>query len=158
MCEYHSRWVSLINKYLYYGGMAMLRGNKRSLLFGGLAAMAYLYFQKWENRDKAKMTMHNTMTKVSSFMNSRSVNQSQMTKAGFSDPNDPDDNRMVEEGSMTSVRYYNEEVQSKDSKSEAKHAFPKSQQKPSPKSKESLPEDNNDSPAKQENASRIPSN
>ena len=131
-------------------------GNKRSLFIGGLASMAYLYFQKPENRDKAKMMLQNTMTKVSSFMDSRNVKQSQMTKAGFSDPNDPDDNRMVEEGSMTSVRYYNEEVQSKDTKSEAKHAFPKSQQKPSVVSKESLPEDNNDSPAKQENAKRNP--
>ncbi|PUB12890.1 hypothetical protein [Paenisporosarcina sp. OV554] len=132
------------------------KGNKRSLLVGGLASMAYLYFQKPENRDKAKMMLQNTLTKVSCFMDSRNVKQSQMTKAGFSDPNDPDDNRMVEEGSMTSVRYYNEEVQSKDSKSEAKQAFPKSQQKPASVSKESLPEDNNDSPAKQENAKRNP--
>jgi len=131
-------------------------GNTRSVLISGLASMAYLYLQKPENRDKAKMMLQNTMTKVSSFMDSRNVKQSQMTKAGFSDPNDPDDNRMVEEGSMTSVRYYNEEVQSKDTKSEAKHAFPKSQQKPSVVSKESLPEDNNDSPAKQENAKRNP--
>ena len=91
-------------------------------------------------------------------MNSRNVNQSQMTKAGYSDPTDPDDNRMVEEGAMTSVQYYNEEVQSKDKKSEAKQAFPKSQQKSAPKSKESLPADNNDSPAKQENAERNPPN
>ena len=134
------------------------KGNKRSLLFGGIASMAYLYLQKPENRDKAKMMLHNTMTKVSSFMNSRSVNQSQITKPGFSDPTDPDDNRMVEEGAMTSVQYYNEEVQSKDKKSEAKHAFPKSQQKPAPKSQESLPADNNESPAKQENAERNPPN
>jgi hypothetical protein len=52
-----------------------------------------------------------------------------MTKAGFSDPADPDDNRMVEEGAMTSVQYYNEGVQSKDTKKEAKQSFPKSQQK-----------------------------
>ena len=142
----------------------MLKGNKRkngnmrSVVISSVASMAYLYLQKPENRDKAKMMLHNTMTKVSSFMNSRNVNQSQMTKAGFSDPTDPDDNRMVEEGAMTSVQYYNEEVQSKDKKSEAKHAFPKSQQKSAPKSKESLPAENNDSPAKQENAERNPPN
>lgn len=134
----------------------MSRGNTRSLLLGGLAATAYLYLQKPENRDKAKIMMNNTMTKVSSFMNSQNVKQSQMTKAGFSDPTDPDDNRMVEEGAMTSVQYYNEGVQSKDTKKEAKQSFPKSQQKAAPKSKESLPEDNNDSPAKQENAKRLP--
>lgn len=134
----------------------MSRGNTRSLVIGGLAATGYMFLQKAENREKAKIMMKNTMTKVSSFMDSKNVKQCQMTKAGFSDPNDPDDNRMVEEGSMTSVQYYNESVLSKDTKKEAKQAFPKSQQKAAPKSKESLPEDNNDSPAKQENAKRLP--
>lgn len=134
----------------------MSRGNTRSLLIGGLAATAYMFLQKAENREKAKIMMNNTMTKVSSFMDSKNVKQCQMTKAGFSDPNDPDDNRMVEEGAMTSVQYYIESVLSKDTKKEAKQAFPKSQHKAALKSKESLPEDNNDSPAKQENAKRLP--
>jgi hypothetical protein len=49
------------------GGMTMSRGNTRSLLLGGLVATAYMYLQKPENRDKAKVMMNNTMTKVSSF-------------------------------------------------------------------------------------------
>jgi hypothetical protein len=61
---------------------------------------------------------------------------------------------MVEEGSMTSVQYYNEEFQDKEKRSEAKAAFPKSQKKPLPDTYESKPEANNESPAKQENAAR----
>lgn len=133
----------------------MLKGSKRSLLFGGLVSMSYAYFKKKQNRDKAKITIQNTLTRVSTILNSKSKKQSHMTKAGFSNPNDPDDNRMVEEGSMTSVQYYNEKVQDADSKGDAKKAFPKSQQKPQPERKESLQDDNNQSPAKQENAPKV---
>ncbi len=134
----------------------MFKGKSRSMLIGGMAAMAYTYFQKPANREKARMTLQNTMTRMSAFLDSKNVGPSQMTKSGYSDPNDPDDNRMVEEGAMTSVQYYNEEVQSKESRSAAKHAFPKSQQKSQPKTKESLPIANEQSPAKQENATQLP--
>ncbi|TQR21260.1 hypothetical protein [Psychrobacillus vulpis] len=136
----------------------MLKGKKRSMLIGGLVAFAVVYFNKMENREKAKTTMKNSKTKMSSYMDSRKHQPTQMTKAGFSDPNDPDDNRMVEEGSMYSVQYYIEKVQSPDSKAEAKQAFPKSQQKKLPKMKESYQEDNNESPAKQENTNHNVSN
>ncbi|MDX1771417.1 MAG: hypothetical protein R3328_07820, partial [Planococcaceae bacterium] len=39
--------------------------------------------------------------------------QTNSTKQGHSDPHDVDDNTMVDEGAMTSVQYYNDEVQSK---------------------------------------------
>lgn len=129
----------------------MLKRTKCSILLGGIAAFAYVYFMNMENREKAKTSLKNTKTKVSSYSDSKKHKPTQMTKAGFSDPNDPDDNRMVEEGSMTSVQYYNEKVQAPDSKAEAKNAFPKSQKKILPKSEESFQEDNNESPAKQEN-------
>lgn len=138
--------------------MMMLKGKKRSFLMGGIAAFAIMYFKKMENREKAKTSLKNTKTKANSYMDSMKHQPTQMTKAGFSDPHDPDDNRMVEEGAMTSVQYYNENVQDCNSKTEAKQAFPKSQQKKLPKSKESLPDDNNDSPAKQENHTEIPAN
>ena len=132
----------------------MKRRNGGSLLFSAMAAGAYAYFSKPENREKAMVTFNNLKTKATNYMNTQNVKGSQMTKAGHSDPTDPDDNRMVEEGAMTSVQYYNEEYQDKEKKKEAKAAFPKSQKKKLPDTAESLPGDNNDSPAKQENAAR----
>ena len=128
--------------------------KKRSLLLGGIAALAYMYFKKPENKEKAKVSLKNTQTKVSSYMDSRNVKPTMQTKAGHSDPNDPDDNRMVEEGSMYSVQYYNDAVQNKTPQSGAKQAFPKSQKQKMPKTDESLYQDNVDSPAKQENTDR----
>jgi len=124
-----------------------------SLLFPALAAGAYVYFTKPENREKTMVTYNNLKTKANSFIRHQMLKPSLMTKTGHSDPNDPDDNRMVEEGAMTSVQYYNEGYQDK-VKKEAKDAFPKSQKKKLPDTSESLPSYNNDSPAKQENATR----
>ena len=98
----------------------MARGNNRSLLLAGLAAGAYAYFSKQENRDKAMVAFNNTKTKVNSYLDSQKNNKSNMTKTGHSDPHDIDDNKMLDEGAMTSVHYYNEEVQDKKSKSDSK--------------------------------------
>ncbi len=130
------------------------KGNSGSLLFAALAAGAYAYLQKPENREKAMVAFNNLKTKANAYMSNQNVKNSQMTKTGYSDPTDPDDNRMVEEGAMTSVQYYNEGVQGAEKKKEANAAFPKSQKKKLPETAESLPSDNNDSPAKQENAAR----
>lgn len=97
--------------------MKMAKGNNRSLLLAGLAAGAYAYFSKQENRDKAMVAFNNTKTKVNSYLDSQKNNKMGMTKAGHSDPHDIDDNTMVDEGAMTSVQYYNEEVQNKSKKS-----------------------------------------
>ncbi|MEK4484699.1 hypothetical protein MHH81_03780 [Psychrobacillus sp. FSL H8-0484] len=132
--------------------MMMLKGKKRAMLIGGVAGFAFMYLYKMENRETAKVTMKNTKTKVSSYVDSRKHQPTQMMKAGHSHPHDPDDNRMVEEGSMYSVRYYNEKVQD----SNGQLDFPKSQKKKLPSTKESLPKDNNESPAKQENTDRDP--
>lgn len=132
----------------------MLKRSGRSLLLGGIAAFAYMYFSKPDNMQKAKTALKNTKTKVSSYVDSTHVKPTMETKAGHSDPNDPDDNRMVEEGSMYSVQYYNEGVQNKEPQSGAKKAFPKSQKQKMPKTDESLYVDNVDSPAKQENTDR----
>lgn len=134
----------------------MLKGNKRWMVIGGFATFLIMHFKKIDNREKARTTLKNTKTKASSYRDSQKHKPTQMIKAGFSDPHDPDDNRMVEEGAMTSVRYYNKNVHDKTSKSEMNHPFPKSQKKILPQAKESLPGANNDSPAKQENTNLGP--
>lgn len=133
----------------------MANGNTRSMLIGAAAALAAVYFTSQNNKAQLKTAVKNSKTKLDSMMSSQSTKPSHMTKTGFSDPNDPDDNRMVEEGAMTSVQYYNENVQDAKSKTEAKQAFPKSQQKKLAKKVESLHEDNNESPAKQQNTAHL---
>lgn len=91
--------------------MARKRGN--GLLLATLAAGAYAYFSKKENRDKAMVAVNNMKTKVDSFMTSQKLNRSDDTKAGHSDPYDLQDNKMVSEGAQTSVHYYNQEVEDK---------------------------------------------
>lgn len=133
----------------------MANGNKRSLIIGAATALAAVYFTNKNNKAQLKTAVKNSKTKIDSMISSKNTKPSQATKTGHSDPNDPDDNRMVEEGAMTSVQYYNENVQDANSKAEAKQAFPKSQHKKLAKKEESLPEDNNDSPAKQENTAHL---
>jgi len=96
--------------------MAKRKGNNRNLLLAGLAAGAYAYFSKKENRDKAMVAFNNTKEKVNSFINAQKVNRSLDSKAGLSDPYDLQDNKMVSEGSQTSVHYYNQEVEDKKAK------------------------------------------
>ena len=96
----------------------MAKGNNRSLLLAGLAAGAYAYFSKQENRDKAMVAFSNTKTKINSFLESQKLNKLDMTNEGHPDPHDVTDNKMVNEGAMTSVQYYNEEVQNQDKKSD----------------------------------------
>lgn len=92
------------------------RSNGSSLLLAGAAAAAYAYFKKPENRDKAMVQFNNLKTKFNSYMESNSTSKSTYGTAGHPDPQDVDDNKMVDEGAMTSVQYYNEEVQDKSSK------------------------------------------
>lgn len=92
------------------------RSNGSSLLLAGAAAAAYAYFKKPENRDKAMVQFNNLKTKFNSYMESNSTSTSTYGTAGHPDPQDVDDNKMVDEGAMTSVQYYNEEVQDKSSK------------------------------------------
>lgn len=91
--------------------------KNRSLLLAGLAAGAYAYFSKKENRDKAIVAFNNTKSKVNAYIDSQKHEKSQFTTAGHPDPHDLQDNKMVDEGAMTSVQYYNEEVQDNSKKS-----------------------------------------
>lgn len=81
--------------------------KNRSLLLAGLAAGAYAYFSKKENRDKAMEAFNNTKDKVNSFMEAQKqeVNKEE---TGNPSPYHEEDNNMVNEGAMTSVQYYNE--------------------------------------------------
>lgn len=81
------------------------------MLLATLAAGAYAYFSKKENRDKAQVSFNNTKTKVESFIESQKMKRSSGTNAGHPDPYDTQDNEMVSEGAQTSIHYYNQEVQ-----------------------------------------------
>lgn len=96
----------------------MARKGGNGLLLATLAAGAYAYFSKKENRDKAMVAVNNMKTKVDSFVTSQKLNRSDATKAGHSDPYDLQDNKMVSEGAQTSVHYYNQEVEDKSKESE----------------------------------------
>lgn len=85
--------------------------KKNTLLLATLAAGAYAYFSKKENRDKAQVAFNNMKTKVESFMDTQKMNRDAETKVGHPDPYDTQDNKMVSEGAQTSVHYYNQEVQ-----------------------------------------------
>lgn len=100
-----------------------MAGKKTNgLLLASLAAGAYAYFSKKENRDKAMETIGVLKDKVDSFMNNASDKLVDQTyeKVGHSDPQDLDDNNMVSEGAQTSVHYYNQEVQDPDKHSSEK--------------------------------------
>lgn len=92
------------------------KSGRSNLLVAGLAAAAYAYFRKKENRDKAMVQFNNLKTKMNNYMENSSTSKSSYGTAGHPDPQDVDDNKMVDEGAMTSVQYYNEEVQDKSNK------------------------------------------
>lgn len=92
----------------------MGKKKKNTLLLATLAAGAYAYFSKKENRDKAQVAFNNMKTKVESFIESQKNQHSPETNMGNPDPYDIADNKMVDEGAQTSVHYYNQEVQDDD--------------------------------------------
>ena len=98
----------------------MAKRQNCSLLLAGLAAGAYAYFSKKENRDKALVAFNNTKTKINSYLDSQKLNNSDTTKNGHSDPHDGQDNNMVDEGALTSVQYYNEDAQNDKEESDKK--------------------------------------
>lgn len=101
-----------------------------SLLLAGIAAGAYAYFKKPENRDKAVEAFNSTKVKVNEFVETQK--QSIQTKVNdlkestreenqTNQENSPmeekeldymlDEKEMVSEGAMTTVQYHNDEVQ-----------------------------------------------
>ena len=96
--------------------MIEMARKKNTVLLASMAAGAYAYFSKKENRDKAQVAFNNMKTKVESFIDTQKTQRNPETKTGHPDPYDTQDNEMVSEGAQTSVHYYNQEVQ--DGKSE----------------------------------------
>lgn len=94
----------------------MAKGKGRGLLLAGLAVGAYTYFKKPENREKATLAFNNAKEKVNSYMESQNLEDNKKTAHDGSQPDEPQENKMVSEGAMTSVQYYNEEEQQEEDK------------------------------------------
>lgn len=98
-----------------------------SLLLAGIAAGAYAYFKKPENRDKAVEAFNSTKGKVNDFLETQrqviqtKVDELNESKKATDDADTPmtekemdymlDEKEMVSEGAMTTVQYHNDEVQ-----------------------------------------------
>ncbi|PIC86428.1 hypothetical protein CSV72_08745 [Sporosarcina sp. P20a] len=100
--------------------MVNMAKKSNGLLFATLAAGAYAFFSKKENRDKAMETVGVLKEKVDTFVNNNKLVDQATEKVGHSDPTDLGDNNMVSEGAQTSVHYYNQEVQDPDKKASKK--------------------------------------
>ncbi|MCM3612293.1 hypothetical protein M4S82_13625 [Planococcus sp. MERTA32b] len=98
----------------------MAKGKGRGLLLAGLAVGAYTYFKNPENREKATLAFNNAKEKVNSYMESQNLDDNKKTAHDGSKPQEPRENKMVSEGAMTSVQYYNEEEQQKEGDNEEK--------------------------------------
>lgn len=83
----------------------------RGILLAGLAAGAYAYFKKPENREKATVAFNNAKTKVNSFMESQNLDNDTKYQKEKAQSEETKDNEMVSEGAMTSVQYRNEDIQ-----------------------------------------------
>lgn len=94
----------------------MAKGKGRGLLLAGLAVGAYTYFKNPENREKATLAFNNSKEKVNSYMESQNLDDNKKTAHDGSKPKEPRENKMVSEGAMTSVQYYNEEEQQQEDK------------------------------------------
>lgn len=118
-----------------------MANKKKSILLAGLAAGAYAYLSKPENREKALEAFNNTKNKVNDFVEAQKQN---IQKTKGENPLEPDESEisdftnetevndftsestitgdvdrdyhleekdMVSEGALTSVQYHNEEAQ-----------------------------------------------
>ena len=95
--------------------MARKKGGGRGLLLAGLAAGAYAYFKKPENREKATVAFNDVKAKVNEYMESQNLdhnkNQQDQKSEGL-DKTDLQENKMTAEGgTQATVQYYNEKEQ-----------------------------------------------
>lgn len=75
--------------------------KRRGILLAGLAAGAYAYFKKPENREKATVAFNNAKTKVNSFMESQNLDKLNKTSTDTEEP--------ANEDGESGVQYYNED-------------------------------------------------
>lgn len=85
--------------------------KKKYLLLSGFAISAagitsYM-LRKGSNRTMAKMMANELIEKIKPFMTNENNHNLPVEKAGHPDPYDYEDTKMVEEGSMYPVNYYN---------------------------------------------------
>lgn len=83
----------------------------RGILLAGLAAGAYAYFKKPENREKATVAFNNAKTKVNSFMESQNLDNLNKKPTDQKDSMQENEKEMVNEGGEPGVQYYNEDKQ-----------------------------------------------
>lgn len=89
--------------------MAKRKGNGRGLVWAGLAAGAYAYFKKPENRQKATEAFNNAKTKVNSYMESQNLeNNNEEPEEEKEDTTELREEKMVSEGGLSGAQYYNE--------------------------------------------------
>lgn len=84
---------------------------KQKNLISGLAVVAGVtaYMLKDEtNRQKLKSYLQNVKEKIPYFSEKHNVDSFPVEKAGHPSPQDIEDNKMVSEGSMYPVQYYDE--------------------------------------------------
>lgn len=116
-------------------------GNKKtSLLLAGLAAGAYAYLRKPENRDKALEAFNSTKVKVNEFVETqkqtiqKTINEKKASAEANKSKKQADQSQsvtgdeekdylleerdMVSEGAMTTVQYHNDEAQERLDKKE----------------------------------------
>lgn len=94
--------------------MARRKGNK-GLLLAGLAAGAYAYFKKPENREKATVAFNNAKEKVNSYMESQNLESQNRENTAKetdrkTDVTDMRKNKMTSEGGLAGAQYYNEDA------------------------------------------------
>jgi hypothetical protein len=95
--------------------MAKKKGGGRGLLLAGLAAGAYAYFKKPENREKATVAFNDVKAKVNEYMESQNLEPNKNKedqKAQGLDKTDLQEEKMTAEGgTQATVQYYNEKEQ-----------------------------------------------
>ncbi|HSP21379.1 MAG TPA: hypothetical protein VLQ20_03525 [Planococcus sp. (in: firmicutes)] len=89
--------------------MAKRKGSGRGLLWAGLAAGAYAYFKKPENRQKATEAFNNAKTKVNSYMESQNLENGNGTPEDEKEySTELRENKMASEGGVSGAQYYND--------------------------------------------------
>ena len=83
--------------------------NRRGILIAGLAAGAYAYFKNPENRRKATIAFNNTKVKVNAFMESQNLEGVGEATTADSPAGKPSPTPSKNDGTTTSVQYYNED-------------------------------------------------
>jgi hypothetical protein len=122
-----------------------------ALIIAGLAAGAYAFLRKQENRDKAVEAFSNTKNKVNEMLDQKSkesvttADDREQVAYGANPDTDPEksyylrDRDMIGEGAMTTVQYYNEgkqeeaDVTSEHNLEDNKNKMTLDADKPSPK-------------------------